>query len=88
MTGFRLNPVTLARLKTRAKNEKVSLNTLVDGILTNEVKGIRSEEEILAAKKRTNDFLAACAGLWTEEECNDFEDYLNANKISKPAIEL
>ena len=88
LTGFRLNPVTLARLKTRAKTEKVSLNTLVDTILTNEVKDIRSEEEILESKRRTDEFLSLCVGVWSGEEFDGVEDYIESGKTSKESIEL
>lgn len=84
LTGFRLNPTTLARLKTRAKTEKISLNALVDNILTEEVKDIKSEEEILEAKKRTQEFLDSCWGAWAGPEYDDIEDMVLNHKHSKP----
>jgi len=85
-TGFRLNPRTLARLKTLAKTEKISLNTLVDNILTEEVKDIKSEEEILEAKKRTQSFLDSCWGVWVGPEYDDIEDMVLNHKHSKPIV--
>ena len=44
-TGFRLDAVTLARVKTAAKLKKISVNTYVNDVLKEATQDIESEEE-------------------------------------------
>lgn len=88
VTGFRLTPVTLARLKTKAKTEKVSLNTLVEGILSKSVEDILSEEEIAASRKHTEDFLSLCSGAWSGNEYDEVEEFINSSGTTSQTIVL
>lgn len=72
-TIIRLTPTVINRLKTRAKAEKTSYNSLVERILTDYTKEMKSEEEILEEKKRTADFLRACQGIWEGPEYDGVE---------------
>ena len=55
-TGFRLDAITLARVKSAAKLKKVSVNTYVNDVLKE------------ASRKRTEEFLDQFCGAWSGDE--------------------
>ena len=67
-TGFRLDAMTLARVKTAAKLKNVSVNTYVNEVLKDATRDIESEEEKEACRKRTEEFLDQFCGAWKGDE--------------------
>ncbi len=67
-TGFRLDAITLARVKSAAKLKKVSVNTYVNDVLKEATRDIESEEEKEASRKRTEEFLDQFCGAWSGDE--------------------
>lgn len=68
LAAYRLNPITISRLKMLAKSKKVSVNTLVDDVLTDYTKDVKSEDEILAERKATEEFISEFAGIWDDND--------------------
>ena len=68
LTSYRITPLTVDRLKTLAKQENISVNTLVDRTLTELVKDTKSEEELLQARAETENFISEFAGAWSGPE--------------------
>jgi len=87
-TILRLNPITINRLKTKAKAEHTSYNSLVERILVDYTKDIRSEAEIQEERKKTQDFLDCCVGIWEGKEYDDVEKFIKEGRTSKPIVEL
>lgn len=70
-TGFRLDAITLARVKTAAKEKKVSINEYVNDVLREATRDIESEEEKEAGRKRTEEFLDQFCGAWVGDETTE-----------------
>lgn len=85
-TGFRLDPMTLARVKTAAKLKNVSVNTYVNDVLKEATRDIESEEEKEASRKRTEEFLDQFCGAWKGDESAD--EILAAAKSIKGIREI
>lgn len=85
-TGFRLDAITLARVKSAAKLKKVSVNTYVNDVLKEATQDIESEEEKEASRKRTEEFLDQFCGAWIGEE--SAEEILAAAKSIKGIREI
>ncbi len=83
-TGFRLDAITLARVKTAAKTRKVSVNEYVNEVLKEATRDIESEEEKEAGRKRTEEFLNEFCGAWVGDET--VEEILAAAKSSPRKI--
>ena len=67
-TGFRLDEVTLARVKTAAKLSNVSVNEYVNVVLKDATRDIESEEEKEASRRKTEEFLDQFCGAWVGDE--------------------
>lgn len=67
-TGFRLDEVTLARVKTAAKLSNVSVNEYVNVVLKDATRDIESEEEKEASRRMTEKFLDQFCGAWVGDE--------------------
>lgn len=87
-TILRLNPITINRLKTLAEAEHTSYNSLVERILVDYTKDIRTEAEIQEERKRTQEFLDCCVGIWEGKEYDDIEKFILEGRTSKPIVEL
>lgn len=85
-TGFRLDAITLARVKSAAKLQKVSVNTYVNDVLKEATRDVESEEEKEASRKRTEEFLDQFCGAWIGEE--SAEEILAAAKSIKGIREI
>lgn len=85
-TGFRLDAITLARVKSAAKLKKVSVNTYVNDVLKEATRDIESEEEKEASRKRTEEFLDQFCGAWIGDETA--EEILAAAKSIKGIREI
>ena len=83
-TGFRLDAITLARVKTAAKERKVSVNEYVNDVLKDATRDIESEEEKDACRRRTEEFLGEFCGCWVGDETT--EEILAAAKSSPRKI--
>lgn len=71
LAAYRLSPVIIGRLRTKAKMQKISINQLVEDTLAESVKDVRSEEEIAAEKKAAKEFLTKCWGSWSGDETSE-----------------
>lgn len=67
-TGFRLDKITLARVKTAAKLNNVSVNEYVNMVLKEATRDIESEEEKEASRRMTEEFLDQFCGAWVGDE--------------------
>lgn len=67
-TGFRLDEITLARVKTAAKLNNVSVNEYVNMALKDATRDIESEEEKEASRRMTEEFLDQFCGAWVGDE--------------------
>ena len=85
-TGFRLESITLARVKTAAKQKQISVNEYVNQVLKEATRDIESEEEIEAGRRRTNAFLDEFCGAWVGDETA--EEILAAAKSIKGVREV
>ena len=85
-TGFRLDAITLARVKTAAKEKKVSVNEYVNDVLKEATRDIESEEEKEAGRKRTEEFVDKFFGCWVGDETT--EEILAAAKSIKGIREI
>ena len=88
LTSYRINPLTIERLKTKAKIDNVSVNTLVDSILSEYTKDVRTPEEVEEERKRTSEFLGACVGIWAGAEYDTVEDAVNECRTFREITEL
>ena len=79
-TGFRLDSITLARVKTAAKQKQISVNEYVNQVLKEATEYVESEEEREACRKRTQEFLDEFCGAWVGDETA--EEILAAAKSS------
>lgn len=85
-TGFRLDSITLARVKTAAKQKKISVNEYVNQVLKEATEYIESEEEKEASRRRTQEFLDEFCGAWVGDETA--EEILAAAKSIKGIREV
>lgn len=85
-TGFRLDPITLARVKTAAKTKQISVNEYVNQVLEEATRYVESEEEKEACRKRTEEFLDEFCGAWVGDETA--EEILAAAKSIKGIREV
>ena len=83
-TGFRLDEITLARVKTAAKLNNVSVNEYVNMVLKDATRDIESEEEKEASRRMTEEFLDQFCGAWVGEETP--EEIMAAIKSSPKRI--
>ena len=83
-TGFRLDEVTLARVKTAAKLSNVSVNEYVNIVLKDATRDIESEEEKEASRRKTEEFLDQFCGAWVGDETP--EEIMAAIKSSPKRI--
>lgn len=83
-TGFRLDEVTLARVKTAAKLSNVSVNEYVNVVLKDATRDIESEEEKEASRRKTEEFLDQFCGAWIGDDTA--EDIMSAIKSSPRKI--
>ncbi len=83
-TGFRLDEVTLARVKTAAKLSNVSVNEYVNVVLKDATRDIESEEEKEASRRKTEEFLDQFCGAWVGDETP--EEIMAAIKSSPKRI--
>lgn len=67
-TDFRLDAMTLARVKTAAKLNRVSVNTYESIVLKEATREIESEEEKESCRKRTEEFLDQFCDAWKGDE--------------------
>ena len=83
-TGFRLDEITLARVKTAAKLNNVSVNEYVNMALKEATRDIESEEEKEASRRMTEEFLDQFCGAWVGDETP--EEIMAAIKSSPKRI--
>jgi len=83
-TGFRLDETTLARVKTAAKLNNVSVNEYVNMALKEATRDIESEEEKEASRRMTKEFLDQFCGAWVGDETP--EEIMAAIKSSPKRI--
>lgn len=83
-TGFRLDEITLARVKTAAKLSNVSVNEYVNVVLKDATRDIESEEEKEASRRMTEEFLDQFCGAWVGDETP--EEIMAAIKSSPKRI--
>ena len=88
LTSYRITPLTIDRLKTLARQEKVSVNTLVDRTLTELVSDIRSEEEMRQARLETEKFISDFAGAWAGPEYDGITEEIQKTRTIRKAVEL
>jgi len=88
-TAFRFDPILIGRLKEAAKMADVSLNEYVTIVLTDATKDIESEAEKEENRRKTEEFLKACAGSWVgDESVETIMHYIKDGQISKEVIVL
>ena len=74
-TGFRLDEVTLARVKTAAKLSNVSVNEYVNVVVKDATRDIESEEEKEASRRKTEEFLDQFYNLFSVYRTENKEDH-------------
>ena len=85
-TGFRLDAITLSRVKSAAKLKQLSVNEYVNQVLKEVTKDIESEEEKEESRRRTEEFLDKFCGAWAGDETA--EEILAAAKSIKGIREV
>ena len=85
-TGFRLEPIVLARVKEAARQQNISANEFVNRTLKEATQSIESEQEREECRKHTEAFLDAAFGSWVGDESE--EEILNAGKSMKTVREV
>jgi len=85
-TGFRLDPIVLARVKEAARQQNISANEFVNRTLKEATQSIESEQEREECRKHTEAFLDAAFGSWVGDESE--EEILNAGKSMKAVREV
>ena len=88
LTAFRIDELTTARLKTKARMENISVNALVNRVLTELVKDVKSDDEIAAAKKETEEFITNFSGAWSGPEYEDIEANIMETRTTREPVEL
>jgi len=88
LTAYRISPLTIERLKAKAKSEKVSVNTLVENALSDLVKDVRSEAELEEERKATARFIGEFAGMWSGPEYEKIEEEIYSTRTIKDSVEL
>ena len=85
-TGFRLDPIVLARVKEAARQQNISANEFVNRTLKEATQSIESEQEREECRKHTEAFLDAAFGSWVGDESE--EEILKAGKSMKTVREV
>jgi len=85
-TGFRLDPIVLARVKEAARQQNISANEFVNRTLKEATQSIESEQEREECRKHTEAFLDTAFGSWVGDESE--EEILNAGKSMKAVREV
>jgi len=88
LTAYRISPLTLERLKVKAKSENLSVNTLVENALADLVKDVRSEAELEEERKATARFIGEFAGMWSSPEYENIEEEIYSTRTVKAPVEL
>lgn len=88
LAAYRISPLTLERLKAKAKRDSVSVNTLVENALTELVKDVRSEAELEEERKATARFIDEFAGIWSGPEYDGIKEEIYATRTIKSPVEL
>lgn len=89
LTAYRIDVLTLERLKSKAKIDGVSVNTLVETTLSELVKDIKSDKEIEEEKKRTKSFLDTCWGSWSgDESSNEIKESIKSARTTNREVSL
>ena len=83
-TGFRLDGIILARVRTAAKLKNISVNEYVNIALKEATRDIESEEEKEESRRRTREFLDKFCGAWEGDET--VEDMMAAIKSSPKRV--
>ena len=85
-TGFRLEPIVLARVKEAARQQNISANEFVNRTLKEATQSIESEQEREECRKHTEAFLDTAFGSWVGDESE--EEILKAGKSMKTVREV
>ena len=85
-TGFRLDPIVLARVKEAARQQNISANEFVNRTLKEATQSIESEQEREECRKHTEAFLDTAFGSWVGDESE--EEILKAGKSMKAVREV
>jgi len=88
LAAYRISSITIERLKTKARMENISVNTLVDNTLADLVKDIKSDFEIEESKKATEKFINEFAGLWSGPNYEGIEKDIFATRTIRKVVEL
>ncbi len=68
LTGWRVIPLAIRRVKEAAKRENISANDFVERIILEATKDIETDEEKEERLKSNEDFLTQFAGTWSGQE--------------------
>lgn len=89
LAGWRINPVTIKRVKEAAKREKISANDFVERILEQATMHIETEEEKKERLLENNRFLKQFAGKWSgPESSSEIMETIKSSNKSKGIISL
>lgn len=88
-TAIRFRPKVLSRAKEAARLSNLSLNEFINDVVEKATEDIRTPEEIEEERKRTEEFMGACAGSWTgDESVEDIMHLIKDGSVSKEIIKL
>lgn len=88
LAAYRISPLTIERLRAKAKSDNVSVNALVERVLTDFVKDVRSEAELEEERKATSRFIGEFAGIWSGQEYEKIEEEIYSTRTIKAHVEL
>ena len=87
--GWRINPLTIQRVKEAAKREHISANDYVERVLSEATKHIETEEERKERLQENDLFLDRFAGKWSgTESSGEIMKVIRSGSASKEIIEL
>ena len=89
LAGWRINPLTISRVKEAAKRENISANDFVERVLDEATKHIETKEEREERLLHNKSFLDRFAGAWKgSESSEEIMDSIKSANSSKEIITL